>query len=363
MSHHKQRLPFRYLEPAFFGGLLDDPLLFLRIRPLRRALLFDCGQITHLAKRVVKHIDTVFISHAHMDHVMGVPTLIRHHHASPIPLHLYGPPGIAERVGHQIRGYDWNLCEAYWFTLHVHEVWPDHISRHRFAGPEAFAHYHDGDEPRTSREIWSCRYVTVAAEQLDHKLPTLCFRITERPPFTIDPGRLEAAKLAPGEWIRDLKSRVWKGIEERSVALEDGGEPVADPAALYESIRGETACASLGYLSDVGWTQENRAVMEEFLGGLTLLCAECTFLRGEVEKARTSYHLCSDDLNELTGKLAPRFLLPMHLSKSYLYRTVDLYGELCPPSGTTLLRLPNHIVPPPLMVEDVAGWLRPGRVD
>lgn len=237
------------------------------------------------------------------------------------------------------------------------------MSHHRFAGPEAFAHHHDGDEPRTSREIWSCGYVTVAAEQLDHKLTTLCFRVTERPPFNVDPVRLAERGLLPGDWIRDLKSRVWKGIEERTVVAGDGVEPVADPAALYEAIRGETACASLGYLSDVGWTPENRATMERFLGGLTLLCAECTFLRGEVEKARASYHLCSDDLNELTGKLAPRFILPMHLSKSYLYRTVDLYSELRPPEGTTLLRLPNHIVPPPLMVEDVAGWLRPGCVE
>src|ERR1035437_3712865 len=79
----KRRLPFRYILPAFFGGLLDDPLLLLRIRPLKRALLFDCGQIAHLAKRAVKPIDAVFITHAHMDHIMGIPTLVRHHHASP----------------------------------------------------------------------------------------------------------------------------------------------------------------------------------------------------------------------------------------------------------------------------------------
>lgn len=41
------------------------------------------------------------------------------------------------------------------------------------------------------------------------------------------------------------------------------------------------------------------------------------------------------------------------------YHTVDLYAELAPPAATSLLRLPNHIVPPPLSVEGVTKWLRP----
>jgi hypothetical protein len=52
----------------------------------------------------------------------------------------------------------------------------------------------------------------------------------------------------------------------------------------------------------------------------------------------------------------------MHLSKSYMRRTVDLYGELQPPPQTVMLRLPGHIVPQPVTVEDVAGWLRTGSV-
>ena len=67
-----RRLPFRCIEPYFFAGLLDDPVLLLKVRPLGRSLLFDCGRIHHLAKRVIRNLDAVFISHAHMDHFMGV---------------------------------------------------------------------------------------------------------------------------------------------------------------------------------------------------------------------------------------------------------------------------------------------------
>jgi len=365
----KRRLPFRYIEPAFFGGLLDDPLLFLRIRPMGRALLFDCGQIAHLAKRVVKPIDTVFITHAHMDHIMGIPTLVRHHHASPRPLDVFGPPGIAERVGHLLMGYDWNLCEPDWFTLRVHEIRQDTMRHYRFIGPEGFACRFDGEEPRIGREIWSCRYAAVEAELLDHKIPVLAFKVLERPHYAIDPRLMEQQGLIPVEWIRDLKSRVWKGRTEPRVVVprrEGEGvreETVDDPRSFYAGIEARQSCASIGYQCDVAWTAENREKIEAFLNGVTLLCAECTFLAADVAKARSSYHLCTEDLNELVFRLAPRFLLSMHLSKSYLLRTVDLYKELHPPQEiTTILPLPKHLVPEPVMVRDVEEWLRPPPV-
>jgi ribonuclease Z len=300
-----------------------------------------------------------------MDHIMGIPTLVRHHHASPRPLDIFGPPGIAERVYHLLMGYDWNLYEPDWFTLRVHEIQQERIFHYSFIGAERFDRRFDGEEPRIGKEIWSCRYVAVEAELLDHKIPVLAYRIQELPHFAVDPQLMGQQGLVPGDWIRDLKSCVWKrrpGVQV--VARRRDGEAmleekVVDPQAFYNGITTEKFCASIGYLTDVGWTAENIEKIEPFLKDVTLLCSDCAFLAADVEKARSSYHLCTVDLNDLAIRLAPRFLLPMHLSKSYLLRTVDLYKELVPPPGTTILPLPKHLVPEPLMVRDVEDWLRP----
>lgn len=356
----RDRPPFRYSEPTFWSGLLDDPVLLVHARPLGESLLFDCGQIHHLAKRVLKHVAALFISHAHMDHFMGIDTFIRHNHVSPRTVDIYGPPGIAGRMAHKLAGYDWNLAEPYWCTFRVHEVHHDRVSSFVFPGAEGFPCHPVGEKPRGERVIHRNAILQVEAELCDHRIPALAFRITERPAFLVDEGRLEAAGLVGGEWLRVLKKRFYAGklAGEPLVVLRRRGEaiveePVSDAAALYECIRRSEAPASIGYLTDIGFNAENLARVEALLTGVTLLVCECSFLAGDLAKARVSHHLCTSDLRELAARLRPRYLLPMHLSKSYQGRSHLLYEELAMPAGVTLLRLPDHLTPRPLLPDEV----------
>jgi ribonuclease Z len=351
---------FHSLEPYFCAGLLDDPLLLVRVRPTGRSLLFDCGQLQHLAKRTLRSIDVVFISHAHMDHFMGFDHLVRHTHVSPRPLNLYGPPGIARRVEHKLAGYDWNLAEPWWRTIYVHEVHAEHIEHHQFAGARGFVGEQLGSSVRRGAEIYATPFVTVAAQLLDHGLPVLTFRLTEAEIFSIDPARLAAEQLLPGAWLRELKGR-WKtgNLDARPIEVlrntAAGGETVlaADAATLYARLRAVRPAASLGYVTDVGFTAANCSQMQELLIDVSLLCCECTFLAADVDKARASHHLCSSDVNRLTATLKPRVLLPMHLSKAYMHQPDAVYQELSPPAGTRLLRLPAYLTPRPRLLTEL----------
>ncbi len=360
------RLPFRYLEPTFFAGLLDDPVLYLKVRPLGRALLIDCGQIHHLAKRVLKSLDAVFVTHGHMDHFMGIETLTRNVHVSPRTVAIYGPPGIAEKLTHKLRGYDWNLTETYWGSYRVHEIFPGRTATWLLPGPEGFPLQSEGDRPRSGRTIYRNRFLQVEAEQGDHKIPVLMLRITERRAFEVKPEKLAEAGLVPGDWLREMNRRFFRnGLDSAPLrVLRRRGEgsveeEVEDVAGLYREICGEQTPASLGYLTDVGFTPENREKIRALLGGVTLLIGECAYLAEDEERARRSFHLCTSDVNRLLTELRPAFFLPMHMSKNYLGRSHRLYDELVLPAGTTLLKIPEHVAPRPLIPSEVPRpWKR-----
>jgi ribonuclease Z len=347
---------FTFLEPAFFAGLVDDPVLVAQVRPLGRSLLVDCGQIHHLAKRVLRSIDAVFITHAHMDHFMGMDTLARHVLVSPRTLEIHGPPGIAGRLTNKLASYDWNLSEDFWCSFRVREIHPGLTRTFLLPGPEGFPCRPEGEEARPDRTIYRNRYLTVEAETGDHKIPALFFRLTERSGFAVDQSRMEAAGLVPGPWIRALKDLFFRGrlAGTRLPVLRrlSGGIAAAeapDAAALYMAIRAEESPGSIGYFTDLGFTDGNRERLGSLLRGVTLLVAECSYLAEDVARARASHHLCTADLNLLLDDLRPAFFLPLHLSKSYLGESERLFQQFDPPPGTMVLRLPEHLTPRPLL--------------
>jgi len=357
----KLRRPFRSVEPTFFAGLLDDPVLLLNVRPEGRSILVDCGRIHHLAKRHIKAIGTVFVTHAHMDHFMGFDTLLRSLHVSPRILELFGPPQMAERVGHKLASYDWNLSEPWWCSIRVTEVYPDRLERSIFSGPEGFARKEEVSTPREGSIILKRDAITVEGDLCDHRIPSLILRFTEKAPFLIDEERMEREGVAKGPWLREFKRLVCSGdADGRSIAiLRRRGESaveetVADAGKLFEAIRSDRPPASLGYISDVGFSEENLARIAKLMKGVSLLVCECSHLAGEKEKARLSHHLCTLDVNRIVDELRPPLFLPMHLSKTYLGRTRHLYEELGMPDGVELLRLPDYQTPRPVMACELA---------
>jgi ribonuclease Z len=348
------RLPFRNLEPTFCSGLLDDPLLLVRMRPLGRNLLFDCGQLHHLAKRTLTAIEAVFVSHTHMDHWMGIDTLTRHLYVAPRTVDLFGPAGIAAKLEHKLAGYDWNLSEEDWGSYRVHEIHPQQIVSHLLCGPQGYRRSLLGSRPRTDRVIFENHLLKVRAEVCDHLVDSLIFRVDERPAFVIHEELMRQRRLLKGRWLKQLKRRfcLREDLDLPLTALRQGESgpeetEIEDVRELCRAIGRNQRPPSIGYISDLGFTPANLERITGLLQGVTLLLCEATFLQDGRQRARNSRHLCSDDVNQLLAVLQPDFFLAMHLSKSYNQRSRDLYRELQPPPGTTLLEVPAMVTPRP----------------
>jgi ribonuclease Z len=350
--------PFRYLEPTFFAGLFDDPLLLVRIRPSGRALLFDCGKVHHLAKRVYTSLDAIFITHAHMDHFMGMDSVIRHSHASPRTIDVFGPPGLSGRMAHKFACYDWNLADTFWGNFRVGEVSEGQVASTLYLGPQGFEARADGE--RKGEIVYSNRYLSVRAALCEHRIAVLAFRVDEGAAFVIDDERMAKIGAVKGEWLKTLEKLFHTGTMDGQPILfpraagefvEESREP--DAAALYQRIRKFEEPASIGYVTDLGFSPENLEKLEALFKGVTLLICECAFLAADQEKARLSRHLCSRDLNIILERLRPRFVLPMHLSKTYQKQSHPIYQEIEPPQGVTVLKIPDRLTPRPIMASEV----------
>ncbi|MHA1631481.1 MAG: ribonuclease Z [Candidatus Freyarchaeota archaeon] len=92
----------------------------------REIVLFDCAEGTQRqmlkAKMSVARISKIFISHLHGDHVMGLPGLLQTLSLMEreTPLHVYGPPSLAEFIRALIENLEFGLS----FDLYVHPVHP-----------------------------------------------------------------------------------------------------------------------------------------------------------------------------------------------------------------------------------------------
>lgn len=261
----------------------------------------------------------------------------------------------------KLASYEWNLAQPFWCTFHVHEVSPDTVTTSVFRGGTGYQCQHGGQTPRLDQAIYENLWLRVEAEVCNHGIDSLIYKITERQSFAVDERKIEALGLVKGNWLRLLKKHFHDQIADGTpltvIKIDQGitvSEPVDDAEHLYQAIRKEQPPVSVGYLTDVGFSAGNLAKIEQVMAGVTLLVCECSFGAEEADKARNSHHLCTTDLNLLMERLRPEFVLPMHLSKSYLRRSRAIYDQLQVPSGVKVIPIPDRLTPRPLLRNEVS---------
>ena len=344
---------------------MDDPVLVIRVAPTGDMLVVDCGRVDHIAKRVLKSVAGIFITHAHMDHFGGIDALTRALLTTGKSPELVGPAGIARRLWHKLQGYEWNLTEDFYMKYIVKEFLVREIGRFELAGAKGFSLEKLSATPRQNNICYESQYVKVEGAICDHRIPCLIYRFTEKPAFLVDPDQLAAGGFIAGDWLRELhiqynQNRLGLAPLKVTRTLTNPGKNTGsetiefeDTRTLYNQIRKEQIAPSLGYITDVGFTPDNLQKVYALLRGVNFLVCECSYLSENKSKARTTYHLCTADVNEILDELKPDYFLPFHFSKSYLGQSAKFYEEFILPAGTRLLKLPERRSNRPLQLEEV----------
>ncbi|MFM6946679.1 MAG: ribonuclease Z [Flavobacteriales bacterium] len=244
-----------------------------------RHILIDCAEGTQQQLRKfglkLQKIQLILISHLHGDHFFGLPGLLSTMHllGRDKRLDIFGPPGLENLIK--------NMLEAgghpIQFNLVFHEL-----------------------EPGPCNLIFEDRLIQIEAFALKHRIPTLGYKISEKPKLL----NLDKAAIAKDALlIEDLpKLKAGQNIERdgRIYLFEDYTLP-ALPSYSY------------AYCSDT----KPAAAYLEAIKDCDLLYHEATFTEQHKERAKTTYHSTALQAAKQALEAQCKYLILGHFSSRY----------------------------------------------
>ncbi len=300
--------PFK-LQPA--GGPFDDPALLVIPTNQDTAILLDCGTLHGLKTRDLQKVRWLFLSHLHIDHLIGFDHLLRVRLFSPLPLTVYGPAGTAEALTHRLRGYTWNLTSGSPFVISVFDISPEgravrFCCHDRFeATPLETSH----EAPVAPNQVRLTPELEVLSHPVEHGVPCLAYRLDrELPPkFSLETAR--SLGLEPGPWVKVLVS----GLPVTKLV----GDVERDQSWLSERLLSPPARNSLGFLTDTKLDSALREKLTQFFYDVDLLCCESAYLRDEAGMAQKNLHMTTDQVARLALACRTKELRIFHLSRRH----------------------------------------------
>ena len=325
------------MKPLFHPQLVNDPFgdpaLYVELLFEHRALLFDLGDIRALPPRKLLRVSHVFVSHAHMDHFIGFDHLLRICVGRDKQLRLYGPAGFLAQVEHRLAGYTWNLVENYSdeLVLEVYEVLSATRGRcARFRCRSAFRREAEREVHLNDGAVLEENGLSVHCALLDHRTPSLAFRVQEHEHINIWKTRLEALALPTGPWLRELKEAVREGLPDTTpIAVpEPGGGRIRPLGELRDQVVQVVPGGALAYVTDCLFSPLNATRILRLARSVEWLFIEAPFLMRDGEHARRTCHLTAAQAGWLARHAGARRVTPFHFSPKYQAEPEALEAEL-----------------------------------
>lgn len=297
------------------GGPFDDPALLATPENSEVSVLFDSGTLHGLKTRDLQRIRWLFLSHLHIDHLIGFDHLLRVRLFSDLPLTIYGPKGTCDILAHRLQGYAWNLTSGSPFVIRVFELDTDPQSSAEFLCHHSFARQAVREEfaseaPTRPNQVKLKRGLSVSCHGLRHGVPCLGYRMERWLPPRFSLETAKSLGLTPGPWVSQL-------VAGQPLSLEVGGE-VRCQAWLAERLLQARPPHSLGYLTDTQLDQSLTEQLAEFFAQVTVLCCEAAYLEEDAQLAQANLHMTTTQVAVLANECSASALKLFHFSRRYM---------------------------------------------
>lgn len=312
------------------NGRDGDSALLLDLPQDGRSVLFDAGDLSKLDARALRRVTHLFLSHAHIDHIIGFDALLRAkmNHAGEVA--VFGPHGIIGRIGHRLRGYEWDLVNRIEPVLAftVHEMSGETLKRARFVLQQRFKPEGLAPIAAPGGLLLDAPWLTVRAAVLRHHGPVLAFRAAAPPLVTVDAGAILERDWKLGPWVAKLKQAVLAGSQ--TLGTPGGSKSLASLADMVRVVPGQ----SLGYVTDVADSPANRQAIQALVAKVDTLFIEAPFLHGDAATPPERGHISALTAGQIARAAGAGSVEPFHFSARH--EPTELLAEVATGFGRQL---------------------------
>jgi len=311
------------------GGVFGDPLVHVQLRRLKKSLLFDLGDPVRLTAKVAHHVSSVFLSHAHIDHINGLTWLLRSRFGPFGPCKIFGPLETISRIESFLNAITWDRIDDKGPLFEVYEI-DGAFLRHSRLQPGRKRI----DFPEISISdniILTENSFTVKAAICDHNIPSIAYALVFKQEIKVRKDRLAKANLSPGRWLATLKECIYANTPEVEIKLPDNR--TAKAAQLAKELTIILPGKKLTYAADMADTPDNRKKVIELAKSSHTLFCETAFTMEDTEKAEETQHLTTLAALHIAREAGVKRLVPFHFSKRYERNSQSVYDEILSAAG------------------------------
>lgn len=239
--------------------------------------LFDCGEGTQRQLRKIKFsankIESIFLSHFHGDHILGLPGILQTMNANDRKetLSIYGPKGLKKFMSNLITTFS---IENLSYEIKLYEIENDNI-------------------------IFENKDIMIKAFELSHTINCIGYKIIEKDRVKISNKKVSELGLEANPLLKKIKY-----LEE----VEYKGK-IINPKDIGTIEKGRM----IGVIMDTQECESYRKIAKD----CDLLISEATHISEDEDMAKKSMHMTAKRCAQISKEEKVKKLILTHISQRY----------------------------------------------